>query len=164
MTEYYAIKIQFHNKQLNDLAKAIHTKKSIRLNFSPNQLDKEEGEFALVTKSQLRRIQQAKMNNNMVGINFSLQQLAHMEDGMMNGEGFLDSISSLFSKATSGVKNFFTSKPTAPKVKVANPYKDYGPQYDNEKFGFKPPKKTTFDKVANKVNGFDNFIDKIFSY
>jgi len=88
--------------------------------------------------------------------------------------------SQLASKYNQTMENLYpypeTKQSAPPKPKVSKPYneyKDYGKSYMSRENGLpkvnynvpKPqPQQSTFDKVAEKVVGFDNYINKIFSY
>ena len=86
------------------------------------------------------------------------------------GNGIYSSIGNFFSNKFNAAKNYFTG----PKVQnipmknmknnVPKPPVDYGYKYDNQPPGYVPPPKSTFDRIADKVAGFDKGINNLFDY
>lgn len=167
---YYEIQIKLTKNQILQLVDAIENKTRLTLTFKPRQIDHDEGTRLLVTEAQLKKINLGLETNQNVTIAFTITQLQTMLQEMMTGSGILQSIGNFFSKAVSGVKNAFTSKPQQAPAK----YKDYDDMYMTQESIGRPkmvytapkpkPQKTTFDRIAKNVNKFDGFIDKIFSY
>ena len=87
-----------------------------------------------------------------------------MHQAMMSGSGILDSIGNFFKTSFNNAKNWVTSK--LPQNKAAAPKipKDLGPQYDHLPADYKKPKLTGIDYVANKINKFDNMVNRTFNY
>lgn len=170
---YYVIGVKLTKKQGTDLIYAFQNMQSVSITFRSNQFSMKEDKM-LVTKTQMNKIETSILTGKPVTIQFSKAQLKAMYAQL--GNGIFDSIGNLFNKATSGVKNFFTSPKKPVNIEMKNMaslkpktvpiYKPKPNDYSNDYRppNYVPPKKSTFDFVADKVVGFDKFINNIFSY
>lgn len=171
MANYYTLNLKLSKKQMGEFMNDLSTRYPHKLTLKPIQIDVENGDMFLVTKVQLNKLLLAKRLKKNITLTFSRAQMIKMFNGMMDGSGFLDSIGKFFKSGYNKVTNFFNKKPVEiemrnmasikPKI---NPMKDYGIENDYKPVGWKPPKKSTFDTIAEKVTNFDKNLSKTFSY
>lgn len=114
-------------------------------------------------------------------ITFSKSQVKHLHKQI--GHGILDSIGNFFKGAYNTVKSGYNSaknyvsnqfsKPQSKSIEMKNfanikqpkpaPYIDYGHEHDY-KVNYKPPPKTTLDKMGDWAKNVDLKINKAFNY
>lgn len=157
---YYKIHVDLTEQQKHKFVNAIQNNSMVSIKFTPQQLG-QQGDVIIVTGAQYNKLNSAKQSNNPVSIKFTKIQVQKMKEQI--GNGILDSIGNFFKSAantiSSGankVKNFITGS--------NKPKDDHGYKNDYKPVGWKPEKKTGFDKFANKVSKFDKKIDNFFNY
>lgn len=179
-TRYVTVNLSLSKRQLGLLKNALENMTGCTLVLAHHQL--EDGiDTILTTPAQSAKILAAKSAGNPITIKLSAKCVAAMREQV--GNGILDSLGSIFNSvkttaigAANSVKNAassawrnVTARPElAPRVRapVKAPVKvwDRGQEYDGIPTNFTAPKRSGFDKIADKVQNFDEGINKFFNY